>query len=188
MLATSINSPEYWNMEWDRRLFQFHSVFSVISANCPPGSNVLDLGCGSGLLMSLLSIYKDCSCVGIDFSVNAADRFNDKVKNCRIIPCSIEMAPEVLDPGFFDVVVMVEVLEHLQEPKKALKIARSLLKEGGIGYFSVPDDCLGPEEEPEHSRKYTPLEFRDLVRSVFPREGSGKMVPVDHKILAEVHK
>ena len=188
MIATSINTPEYWNMEWDRRLFQFHSVFAVISATCPPGSNVLDLGCGSGLLMSLLSIYKECSCVGIDLSQSAADRFNDKVNNCRIIPCSIEFAPEILDREFFDVVMMVEVLEHLEEPKKALKIAHSLLKEGGVGYFSVPDDCLGPEDEPEHLRKYTPLEFRDLVRSVFPKSGSGKMVSVDHRILAEVHK
>lgn len=186
MLATNINTPEYWDTEWDRRLFQFHSVFAVISTLCPSGSNVLDLGCGSGLLMSLLSIYKDCSCVGVDLSQAAANRLNGKVNNCHIIPCSIEMAPGVLGSEFFDVVMMVEVLEHLEEDKRALEVAHSLLKEGGKGYFSVPHNCLGPEEEPEHLRKYTDLEFRELVRSVFPN--TGRMISVDSRILAEVTK
>jgi SAM-dependent methyltransferase len=55
----------------------------------------------------------------------------------------------------FDVVVATEILEHINDDQACVMEAVRVLRPGGRAYFAVPNDCLGPEEEPEHVRKYT---------------------------------
>jgi SAM-dependent methyltransferase len=51
--------------------------------------------------------------------------------------------------------VATEILEHINDDQACVMEAVRVLRPGGRAYFAVPNDCLGPEEEPEHVRKYT---------------------------------
>ena len=51
-----------------------------------------------------------------------------------------------------DVVTCTEVLEHLERPAMAVKMARG---HAPRAFFMVPNDCMGPAECPTHLRMYT---------------------------------
>jgi hypothetical protein len=42
-----------------------------------------------------------------------------------------------------------------------------LLKPGGCAFFFVPDDCLGPIDEPEHVIKFTAWSLRACLEKRF---------------------
>jgi 2-polyprenyl-3-methyl-5-hydroxy-6-metoxy-1,4-benzoquinol methylase len=72
-----------------------------------------------------------------------------------------EDPPEI---GSFDCVVCTEVIEHLEDPQAAVDNILKLLKSDGLFMFSVPDNRLPPEEEPEHKQVFTPASFATLFK------------------------
>jgi SAM-dependent methyltransferase len=74
-------------------------------------ANVLDFGCGNGLLI------KDLKDAGI--KCTGYDKFNPKFK-------------KLPKKETFDIVIMVEVIEHLNEPFKELDMIYQSLVKGGV--------------------------------------------------------
>ena len=74
-------------------------------------ANVLDFGCGNGLLI------RDMKAVGI--KCTGYDKFNPKFK-------------KLPKKETFDIVIMVEVIEHLNEPFKELDMIYQSLVKGGV--------------------------------------------------------
>ncbi len=69
--------------------------------------------------------------------------------------------------SFGRAIVSTEVLEHLSD--NALDdVMRMALSSKQPCFFSVPNDRLGPDEEPEHARKWTAKSFLDFLRSYDP--------------------
>ena len=58
--------------------------------------------------------------------------------NLEFHECAIEEVFSKLSPQTFDLVLLISVLEHLNEPLDALKVAFSILKPGGILLVNVP--------------------------------------------------
>lgn len=94
---------------------------------------VLDLGCGTGVLTDLLIarfklvVSMDISRVGVKIAWKRS-RFRRK---CNFIVADALNLP--FQRECFDAVVMVEVLEHLDDQRQALKDVKRLLKP--LGYF-----------------------------------------------------
>ena len=84
---------------------------------------VLDVGAGSGALMSLIP-----NSVGIDVAP----------KNPNIIKASIDKLP--FDDGYFDTVFITDVLEHLTDETliKGIKEVNRVLKSGGKLIIVIP--------------------------------------------------
>jgi ubiquinone/menaquinone biosynthesis C-methylase UbiE len=61
----------------------------------------------------------------------------------------------------FDVVIASQVLEHIIRRRRFAKEIVRVLKPGGRLFVFVPDDCLGPIDEPGHVIKYS---FKTLHR------------------------
>lgn len=99
---------------------------------------ILDLGCGDGRFSQYLKIALGASPFGIDFSkerINKA-RKNSLGINYFCIDCykyTEEYSTE--EWGKFDLVLMTEVIEHLEDPKR-LSLALSKISNGIFG--SVP--------------------------------------------------
>ena len=66
----------------------------------------------------------------------ASDYVND-IYGIEVIRANLDEHPEI--EGTFDVLVCSAVLEHLLNPKSFIRYVRSLMKDDGVIFFSVPD-------------------------------------------------
>jgi methionine biosynthesis protein MetW len=102
----------------------------------PPGASVLDVGCGDGQTSGKWLSENGRQYVGVDISANAVDEARQsgleaiKIEDASVLP---------FDADSFDVVVCVEVLEHLFDPQRAIKNISRVLKPGGIFIATVPN-------------------------------------------------
>src|SRR5262249_29477295 len=118
------------------------------------GRTVLDIGCGAGALLADLA-ERNFNCVGLESSTQAAQvarAVNSGKRNVSI----------VTEPGDnwqkkFDVLLALEVLEHISEDHKALETWLSWLKPGGLVVVSVPSHMRKwsvSDEWAGHVRRY----------------------------------
>ena len=97
--------------------------------------SVLELGCGYSA-RNLLAIEDRASkLVGVDFNLSEAVKSHPKFSPME---CSAEEAIEHLRGQKFDLILVISVLEHLDNPVEVLKSCRELLKPGGILLINVP--------------------------------------------------
>ena len=99
----------------------------------PDGSaRILDVGCGAGLLFETLTPFGRVQGVEHDPAIAA----QAGALNARIWVGPFD---ETFQPGHrFDLVIMADVLEHLEDPAAALRKAASLLAEEGHIVITVP--------------------------------------------------
>jgi SAM-dependent methyltransferase len=102
----------------------------------PKGSRVLEIGCGDGRLANILSIRKSCKVYCVDKDPVLA---NIAKKKCvEIHNIDIESSDLPFECGFFEVIIIESVLEHLKEPMLVLKTLNRFLAEKGVLIYSVP--------------------------------------------------
>ena len=100
----------------------------------PPGSKVLDIGCGRGVMLrSLLDLGHEAH--GVEITPEAASGA-DPGAQIRIAP---ELAKAGYEENTFDAVIMWHVLEHLPHPEQTLVEIRRILRPGGRLILAVPN-------------------------------------------------
>lgn len=105
--------------------------------------DVLDIGCGGGLLSeSLARMPSVKSVLGIDVTPEVIEVAQDHKKTDPMLAKKLSYQlenMENLDPKHkqFDLVTMFEVLEHLDSPSHGLDRALSLVKPGGWMFLST---------------------------------------------------
>lgn len=107
----------------------------------PRDKLVLDVGCGAGLLSESLARL-GAKVTGIDVARDLLDmaRLHASLNGLLVAyrHLSVEHLAEQ-QPGSFDMVVCMEVLEHIPRPESAVAACARLLKPGGDAYFSTID-------------------------------------------------
>jgi SAM-dependent methyltransferase len=93
----------------------------------------LDVGCGAGTLMEAVR-DRGWDVVGTEVSASAAEAVRAKGFDVR----AGELRQLGLETASFDVVSMVEVVEHVPDPRALLAEARPLLRPGGALYATTP--------------------------------------------------
>jgi len=124
----------HWRDFYDKgpNLYQLH-VRRVVDFFKDKKGNLLDIGCGNGLILSELNKIKTLSCWGIDISKTAIDIAKEKgIENCEAIDLFD------LSKCDYDYVFLGDLLEHLPDPERALKKVGECLKPKGIIFISVP--------------------------------------------------
>jgi 2-polyprenyl-3-methyl-5-hydroxy-6-metoxy-1,4-benzoquinol methylase len=98
---------------------------------------VLDIGCSEGYISERLK-QNNCTVVGVEVNPLAGEKAK---KHCEdIIIGNIENIYEIDYPeGYFDVLLMGDVLEHLVDPKSVLFRSKSWLKDNGRIICSIPN-------------------------------------------------
>ncbi|MFC5521603.1 bifunctional 2-polyprenyl-6-hydroxyphenol methylase/3-demethylubiquinol 3-O-methyltransferase UbiG [Polaromonas jejuensis] len=104
------------------------------------GKRVLDVGCGGGILADSMA-RKGADVLGIDLATKAL-----KVAQLHALEACTEgvqyreVSAEALaveQPGSFDVVTCMEMLEHVPDPSSVVKACAALVKPGGYVFFST---------------------------------------------------
>lgn len=100
------------------------------------GNHVFDLGCGNGAFMRHLS-SAGYDLVGVDPSESGVTVSRDAYPECKVHVGSThdDLASQF---GQFDVVVSLEVVEHVYDPRKFAETISELLKPGGTAIISTP--------------------------------------------------
>ncbi len=110
--------------------------------NPQPGDKILDIGCGDGFYLHLLSNLgvKDLDLTGVDVDENAlkSARVNLKGKKVKLIKGDL-MKRLPLKANSFSKIIMSEVCEHLPDDVKGLKEVKRVLRKRGTLVITVPN-------------------------------------------------
>lgn len=104
-----------------------------------PGKKALDIGCGGGILSESMAV-RGAKVKGIDLSSNALG-----VADLHSLESGVEVAYEEIaaeaiaarEPGTYDVVTCMEMLEHVPSPAAIVQACATLVKPGGWVFFST---------------------------------------------------
>ena len=139
----------WWDPESEfRPLHQINPLRLDWIAKLAPlaGAKALDVGCGGGILSDAMA-RQGAQVTGIDLSTKALKvaqlhALEAQTPGVQYREISAEdMAAE--QPGAFDVVTCMEMLEHVPDPGSVVRACASLVKPGGLGVF------LDPQPQPQ---------------------------------------
>jgi len=121
---------------YDDRLFSNLMVKKVEKiiriAKIKNNSKILEIGCGTGILLNILSNNKSLKLYGIDLTKEMLDEAKIKLKNkASLILCSVRHIKRYFNQNYFDYIMLEDVFHHLPEHKKVIKDISLLLKKGG---------------------------------------------------------
>jgi len=102
-----------------------HEILTRLKSEFPFRARLLDVGAGTG---DFLKLSSDCFDVyGVEPSPELAEKIKTRV-NCPVFSGAFEE----FDPDeLFDIVVLLDVIEHSHDPSEFLQKAHSVLKPGG---------------------------------------------------------
>jgi 2-polyprenyl-3-methyl-5-hydroxy-6-metoxy-1,4-benzoquinol methylase len=133
-------------MEFERAadIKRLNFIIETLKAKLPEGAEVLDVGCGNGVISRSLG-SKGFVVKGVDVSEKAIGKARslNTYPNVRFEVCSAEKL--VADGQRFHAVICSEVLEHLNEPGKLLGVLHQILHDTGVLIVTVPNG-KGPRE------------------------------------------
>jgi methionine biosynthesis protein MetW len=111
----------------------------LIAGLVPPGSRVLDLGCGSGELLALLRDARQCSGYGIEIA--DANVLACVQRGVNVIQLNLEEGLAMFADQSFDVVLQLDTMQHLRNTEKML---RETARVGRVGIVSFPNFAHWP--------------------------------------------
>lgn len=103
----------------------------------PSSARVLDVGCGDGIIGSMLTPL-EYGTIGVDVSGRALELAQRHYAEVRALDLDRDETPEGWQSAF-DAVVCLEVLEHIEEPRRAIERIHQICKPGGVAIFSFPN-------------------------------------------------
>jgi SAM-dependent methyltransferase len=135
--------------------------------NLQPNSMILDIGCGSGLMLNALEEIGHTS--GMDMS-NEAIQFSKEIfsgpVNQGFLPDQVPYPKNV-----FELVTALDVIEHIDDDVASLEAIKSLLSPSGKAIITVPAYMFlwsQFDEMNEHKRRYTLTELQQkLIKAGF---------------------
>jgi ubiquinone/menaquinone biosynthesis C-methylase UbiE len=149
---------------------------------------VLDVGCGEGVpLLNILSELHSNNCInGVDFDEIKLLMIKNNIPQGNFVKGNIYNLP--YKSKTFDLIICLEVLEHLSYPQKALEEIERVSSQDIL--FSVPNEplwtflnivCLKYIRNfcntPGHCQKWSSFNFKNLVKKYFKIELVKKVIP-----------
>ena len=156
----------YWWFVARRKLLKW--VVERVTSQSGPG-RILDVGCGTGINSTLLAEYGET--VSCDVSPEAMEYCKERgVRNLAL--SRVETLSFV--SASFDLVVALDVLEHIEDDLAGMGELRRVMRQGGLLIITVPAYGFLWSEHDEalqHKRRYAAYELRNkLTRAGFEVE------------------
>ncbi len=135
-------------------------VRRLLAHYAPPGARILDVGCGTGA--TTLALRRQAPVVGMDVGRHALQIAHGR--GLAVARASATSLPA--RPGAFDLVLALDVLEHLDDDVAAAREMLAALRPGGFLVATVPAYAWlwsGHDEALGHHRRYV---RRELVAAL----------------------
>lgn len=145
-------------------------VHKIISKNVQSEHNVLDVGSRKFPYIKHLKCKK---ITGIDIPSESEGElgWNDKIINqirsdhLKLYYANAEELP--FDNNTFNIVVLIEVLEHIERDKLAIKEISRVLKKDGLLILTTPNGLHVENLNPYHLRHYLPQQLKEILDTHF---------------------
>lgn len=158
--------------------FTYKNLIQIVNKYLGNKDRLIDIGCGVGTLDFYLA-RKGKKVFGIDISKNAIKHASETAELLNLkdgLKFQVVDFPSQKIKDKFELVIATEVLEHMEDDKKALTTINNLLEEGGLLIVSCPSQNaplykLGLlnnfDKRVGHLRRYNPEDLSRLLE----REG-----------------
>ena len=124
---------------------------------------VLDIGCGAGLGIASMSDHFSCTGIEPDPLLQERARENTHVP---ILQAQLPLPADLFDSKF-DLILLLDVLEHVLDDREGLKSAAEYLKPGGFIIINVPAMrwlWSSHDEINQHHRRYIANQLEAVIR------------------------
>jgi 2-polyprenyl-3-methyl-5-hydroxy-6-metoxy-1,4-benzoquinol methylase len=154
-------SPYEYLGDVGKGLYDFRN--QLLTSVCV-GKNVLEIGCGCGRTAYEVSKVAN-SVIAIDEDKDALEYAKKTYsrKNLKYMLTKFENFSKMK----FDVIVMIEVFEHIHDQKAVLKNINKMLKNNGILFLTTPNDVKQKFKSPYHTHEFKKDELEDLLGKWF---------------------
>jgi ubiquinone/menaquinone biosynthesis C-methylase UbiE len=145
--------------------------FAGLAGSCGANLEILDIGCAEGELAVLLAKQGNrvtASDISKNFLGQTAKRAGDSGVQVSTVFFDVEEAATAFNGKTFDVIYLMDVIEHLRSPVRALASIRELLKDNGALIIHTPNLC-------SLSLLYRYIRFRSRRENFFSPENLGDL-------------
>ncbi|MBP7527849.1 MAG: class I SAM-dependent methyltransferase [Syntrophorhabdaceae bacterium] len=156
---------------YDKHAKDFQRLFSLLPLKA--GDRVLDVGCGTGVLVPF--ILEGITASGVLYELDFADRMIEvnrslhQAPNARFIVADAENAP--LDDASCDVIICFSCFPHFHDMEKALLMLSRILKPHGLFAVSHFDssEAINRHHESCHAVAHDHLPDETTMRAFFQK-------------------
>jgi methionine biosynthesis protein MetW len=114
-------------------------IQQTLAALVPPGSRVLDLGCGDGAMLAYLQQTRQCTGYGIE--IDDANVLACVKRGVNVIQLNLDEGLSIFEDASFDVVLQIDTLQHLRNAEVML---RETVRVGRLGIVAFPNFAHWP--------------------------------------------
>lgn len=130
----------------------------------PPNARILEIGCGTGHNLEMLSRFGAVEATELNESARklASRRFGRAIQPAALPDLSM------FPPSSFDMIALLDVLEHIPDDEASLRAIRSVLKPGGKLLVTVPGNpwmWSAHDVAHHHHRRYRKSQLRQVAES-----------------------
>lgn len=127
------------------------AAFARKYLGCQPQGKLLDIGCASGDFLAGVQQGSQWQVLGTDINPEVVASVKEKLGlDVRVG----EIEDVAFDAGYFDVVRVQDILEHVPSPLVFLKECRRIIKDEGTFYLSVPNGLADAQNLVDYYTKY----------------------------------
>ena len=103
----------------------------------PFNGSVLDIGCGNGAMLAEIRQHGSWRLCGVESSVSGVSLARSQGFDVRLADANADLTA-LFEPHSFDLIISVEVIEHVYDPRRLLRQAHALLRPRGHLVLTTP--------------------------------------------------
>lgn len=165
--GVNVNSDAYWDdiyqREWDSPQRVWPTKNQLIKEKTQATDYILDVACGTG---SILRFLKDNGYKNL-YGTELSNLCIERLDNMGISMVKSFLPKIECEDKSFDVVIASQILEHIIKRGIFLEEIKRVLKTNGECFLFVPNDRLGPIDEPSHVIKFNKKTLTHLIGKHF---------------------
>lgn len=139
-------------------------VLDLISRFAPSHGKLLDIGLGTGYNANIMS-KQGFDVVGVEPSKDAIAFAKKTAPQVSVIESPFPS--NAIPSDTYDVALLLDVVEHLEDDGAALRDLKRVLKPGGVAFITVPAFMFlwtAHDKKAHHFRRYTKAELLRVIR------------------------